>query len=138
MIHYHIYRGPSLNQTSPVCSLSPYILTAILILSCYLRLCLLCDPDRSGQNFIYIYISHFSHVRYIFASATCSNIITLKPDLTQLIVKMLLKQCNEKSKKWLVLEIICSWTYSTMGRDSSVGMATAYGLDGLRIESRWR
>ena len=31
-------------------------LTAILILSCYPRLCLLCDPDLSGQNYIYIYI----------------------------------------------------------------------------------
>jgi hypothetical protein len=134
MIHYHIYRGPSLSHTSPVCSLSPYILTVILILSCYPRLCLLSDPDRSGQNFIYI--SHFSHVRYIFASATCFSIVTLTPDLTQL-VKMLLKLCNGKSQKWLVLEIICRWTYSTMGRDSSVGTATAYGLDGSRIESRW-
>ena len=28
-------------------------------------------------------------------------------------------------------------TLSFVGRDSSVGIATRYGLDGTRIESRW-
>ena len=30
------------------------------------------------------------------------------------------------------------WTCTQLGRDSSVGIATRYGLDGLGIESRWR
>ena len=29
-------------------------------------------------------------------------------------------------------------THSGMGRDSAVGIATRYGLDGPGIESRWR
>jgi len=32
---------------------------------------------------------------------------------------------------------ICVVPYSTSGPDSSVGIATGYGLDGPRIESRW-
>ena len=51
-------------------------------------------------------------MRYIFVSATCFGIITLKSDLTQLVLKILLKIYNEKSQKWLVLEIICRRTYS--------------------------
>jgi hypothetical protein len=32
----------------------------------------------------------------------------------------------------------CKFTYTiSMGRDSSVGVATSYGLDGRGIESRW-
>ena len=31
----------------------------------------------------------------------------------------------------------CTLSTFTRGRDSSVGIATRYGLDGLRIESRW-
>jgi hypothetical protein len=71
MIHYRIYRGPSLSHTSPFCSLSPYILTAILILSCYPRLCLLCDPDRSSQNFLYVFLT----------SPTCATFSPVPPAL---------------------------------------------------------
>jgi hypothetical protein len=34
--------------------------------------------------------------------------------------------------------IIKSVRYKTVGRDSSVGIATGYGLDGPGIESRWK
>ena len=39
----------------------------------------------------------------------------------------------------LVEEIILKCTlFNVWGHDSSVGIATRYGLDGSRIESRWR
>ena len=39
----------------------------------------------------------------------------------------------EKLKKY----ILCSITFSEVGRDSIVGVAVFYSLDGLEIESQW-
>jgi hypothetical protein len=36
-----------------------------------------------------------------------------------------------------VIWYICTDTWKNRGQDSSVGIATGYGLDGLGIESRW-
>jgi len=41
---------------------------------------------------------------------------------------------------WRVTRVLCvcvQYIYKGMGRDSSVGIATRYGLDGPGIESRW-
>jgi hypothetical protein len=33
--------------------------------------------------------------------------------------------------------LYCNWHFTICGPDNAVGKATAYGLDGPRIESRW-
>jgi hypothetical protein len=40
-------------------------------------------------------------------------------------------------KKFIVWTTYCGCSQQTGGRDSSVGIATRYGLDGPGIESRW-
>ena len=42
---------------------------------------------------------------------------------------------DDPSHKARPLKYICLYSY--VGRDSSVGIATRYGLDGPGIESRW-
>ena len=44
---------------------------------------------------------------------------------------------EDKSRKTFFIHIIFLVFCVHVGRDSSVGVATPYGLDGLRIEFRW-
>jgi hypothetical protein len=50
---------------------------------------------------------------------------------------------NEKENWWIltnkeIYAIVKKTYHNRVGRDSSVGIATDYGLDGPGIESRWR
>ena len=56
--------------------------------------------------------------------------------LTELNVKSDELQCSRMKKK-LFLVHIPFYRYEIGGRDSSVGIATRYELDGGGIESRW-
>jgi hypothetical protein len=49
-----------------------------------------------------------------------------------LSVKVLLQQPPQE-----ISSIIMNASYTVLGRDSSVGIATRYGLDGPEFESQW-
>ena len=76
----------------------------------------------------------------------CCNIARFYRNiLIKFVWQYLLSSANEfgaKSKNFKckenVYEILCDAQLPSVGHDSSVGIATCYGLDGPGIESRWR
>ena len=113
------------------------------------------------RSFVATAWQHFMHFMY---EAQCLLFITLTSGVFQCPVPPKLQYKTNARLRVLVFEIqlllrkMCIGTYerkqhqdqqncvtknftncvlSSVGRDSSVGIATWYGLDGPRIESRW-
>jgi hypothetical protein len=75
--------------------------------------------------------------------STCTSIFCMEPSLKVItnVELMLISKLSRKNILWnqsqLCTEIKAYCIVLNGGRDSSVGVATGYGLDGPGIESRW-
>ena len=78
-------------------------------------------------------------VHLVLLSWTFSNNEWMKGEIFMIgdpcIIRIYTIMLPTKAHKCIEMIFYTHWT--TMGRDSSVGIATRYGLDGPGIESRW-
>jgi hypothetical protein len=103
----------------------------------YSKLCFNLPPHTGGCLYFQLVRSLAStlplSIDWSFWYIFISFVIRMWKSVYHRTLPMLVNMC---SFYWC-LRYFCSFIMSKLGRNSSVGIATGYGLDGPKIESRW-